>query len=33
MPDPENLAIICGALGLCVLAFVVWLFLRIVKRN
>jgi hypothetical protein len=31
--DPENLAIICGALGLCLLALVVWLYFRIFKDN
>jgi len=31
--DPENLAIICGALGLGVLAGVVWACLRFWKRK
>jgi hypothetical protein len=31
--DPANLAIICGALGLALLAFCVWLFFRIFKGN
>ena len=29
--DPENLALICGALGVFLLGFVVWLYFRIFK--
>jgi len=31
--DPANLAIICTALGVFLLGFVVWLYLRIFKDN